>query len=102
MTLLDSLLGRGSGDLRDEVTTMMERLAAPVSDDELAAGWSSQKKQKWLNWFANLDQQLASGQPPEGHLFIARAMDFDGIGDCSLSELAARIGNRLNDGERYR
>jgi len=102
MTLLDDLLGRRSGDLRDEVATMIGRLAAPLSDEELRQGWSSEKKQKWLDWFTNLDQQLASEQPLQPHNAVARAMDFDGIGGGSLSDLAVRISNRLDAGERYR
>lgn len=101
MTPLDTILGRGRRTLRDEVATMIERLGSPLTDEEVRSGWSSDKKRTWLDRFNKLDRQLASGQAPERHTSLARAMDFDGIGNGNLSDLAARISNRLSDGETY-
>ena len=49
----------------------------------------------------NLHEQLQAGDAPDKELFIARAMDFDGINENEIQDLAARIGLRFNAGERY-
>lgn len=101
MTILNRLFGVKRATLRDEVTAIIERLSNPPSETEIDEGWDADLKAKWRDWFTRLDRQLASGQAPEGYVGTARAMDFDGVGHTKLSNLAARIDNRLNGGERY-
>lgn len=101
MTMLNRMLGGGRLALRDEMASIIERLGSPLTDEEVRAGWSSGKKRIWLDRFAGLDQELATGQALDRQASLARAMDFDGIGNGSLSDRVVRIGNRLDNGESY-
>jgi hypothetical protein len=101
MTIFDRILGRKQVALRDEIAALIRRLSEPPSSLEISEGWDADLKTKWREWFTRLDEQLARGQAPEGYVGTARAMDFDGVGLTKISNLAARIDNRLNDGERY-
>lgn len=101
MTILASLTGRKPLTLRDEIAAIIQCLSEQPSNAEINEGWDADLKTKWRDWFTRLDQQLTSGQAPEGYVGIARAMDFDGVGQTKLSNMAARIDNRLNGGERY-
>lgn len=99
--VLALLLGGKRRALRDEVAALIHVLSEPPSDAEMREGWDADLKAKWREWFTRLDEQLARGEAPEGYVGTARAMDFDGVGRTKLSNLAARVDNRLNRGERY-
>jgi hypothetical protein len=86
-------------DLSAQVDAMIERLALPLSKRDRKAGWREDSRRHWLNFFRRLRERLRDSTPlseDERNIFIAREMDFWGIHDDELLELAARISNDLS------
>jgi hypothetical protein len=106
MGMISRLFASKQVALQEEISELIAALRTPPSETERREGWDADLKSKWAAWFTKLDQQLADGEVPSpirryGYMGAARAMDFDGVGRTKLSNLAGRIDQRLNKGERY-
>lgn len=100
-SLIERLGRRRPRILRDEIQEILACLDGPVSRGEREEGWTDQLKLKWRGWYDEMDRQLEQGHPPDQKLSGARAMELDGVGQTTISNLAMDISRRLANGERY-
>ncbi len=80
--------------LLSQITSMVELLRGPVSQEAERNGWTQQTAEKWLGIFERLHADVLNSVATP-HASLSRALDHDGVTGGSLLEQAASISNAL-------
>ncbi len=81
----------GNAELEADVQTIITSLAAPVSEQEKGEGWTSDKKSKWRDWFADYQTKISRDEIVEPMSSAVRGMHSDGVDPSNISEKVGRV-----------
>jgi hypothetical protein len=88
-----------SGELIESIRGLCVALKRPLGPDEIACGWTEDKRRSVLGYFENLETKLAAGKAVPYIPFV-RTLDAVGISEGNLFEEMCRITNVINSGSK--
>ena len=79
---------------QNQVESVLARLGAPLSEEDIASGWTIESQEVAMEYFETLREAMTLNQPlpPLG---IVRGLDHRGVVGGDLLEEIARVTNYL-------